>query len=513
MSASSSPTLAPLMPREHARLIATVDLPTPPFPEATAIACLTPGMTWFGCRRLKAERTLAVIFRSTAVTPGRSPTSLLAIVWKRSRTGQAGVVSSKVKLTRPSTPMTRSLIMPRLTTSRPSSGSWIAESTDRTCSELGGALLLSTEDHRRAQRQHPEQDEDGHDQGVGAGAGDDGRFAACGTDAHMTPGRHQRGADPDQREQPQREVGQGQAHGPGGADRDEERHQQDKLKDREVTIRLVQAAEAEHRVNAISGEERDQRGRAAQTGGQEQAAQHPRVAPDRLVADAEQNACVGGDEQSEDAADDVEGAAEDAADRPAGIAGNAAVAAVEHKGLERGHRREGAEYQQSPDPHGHRRPVLEVEALVAGRDVDEHVPELRPASSQVDGQKQWTEKQRDEARVEAGARCGLIARIAHQTQKRRQRIAAPGEAGEEEVAEDVPGPLRRSYEMFSGEVDHEVPRRLKATMPAITPRTPVTRAARYPPMLLRVGSLALSAFGSPYVSGLSMSRKKAFSPP
>src|SRR5713226_2136451 len=204
MSASSSPTFAPLMPSAHARLIATVDLPTPPFPDATAIACLTPGMTWFGCRRLKADRTLAVIFRSTAVTPGRSPTSLLAIVWKRSRTGQAGVVSSKVKLTRPSTPMTRSLIMPRLTTSRPRSGSWIAESTDRTCSELGGALLLSTEDHRRAQRQHP-----------------------------------------DQGEQPQREVGQGQAHGPGGTDRDEERHQQDKLKDREVTIRLVQAAEAE----------------------------------------------------------------------------------------------------------------------------------------------------------------------------------------------------------------------------------------------------------------------------
>src|ERR1700682_6216414 len=158
MSASSSPTLAPLRLKAQARLMATVDFPTPPFPEATAIACLTPGMTWFGCGRLKADRTLAVIFRSTAVTPGRSPTSLLAIVWKRSRTGQAGVVSSKVKLTRPSAPMTRSLIMPRLTTSRPRSGSWIADRTDRTWSELGGAVLLSTEDHRCAQRQHPEQD-------------------------------------------------------------------------------------------------------------------------------------------------------------------------------------------------------------------------------------------------------------------------------------------------------------------------------------------------------------------
>src|SRR6266851_1993516 len=185
MSASSSPTFAPLMPSAHARLIATVDLPTPPFPDATAIACLTPGMTWFGCRRLKAERTLAVIFKSTAVTPGRSPTSLLAIVWKRSRTGQAGVVSSNVKLTRPSPAMTRSLIIPRLTTSRPRSGSWIADSTVRTCSELGGPLL-STEDHRRAQCEHAEQNEDRDHQRVGARARDDGRSArGKSSDAHV----------------------------------------------------------------------------------------------------------------------------------------------------------------------------------------------------------------------------------------------------------------------------------------------------------------------------------------
>ena len=80
MSASSKPTLAPLRPSAQARLIATVDLPTPPFPDAIAIACLTPGITWFGLGRLNADRTLAVIFRSTAVTPGRSLTSLCAIV-------------------------------------------------------------------------------------------------------------------------------------------------------------------------------------------------------------------------------------------------------------------------------------------------------------------------------------------------------------------------------------------------------------------------------------------------
>src|SRR5258708_40040925 len=101
-----------------------------------------------------------------------------------SRTGQAGVGRSKVNLTRPSPPMTRSLIMPRLTTSRPRSGSCIADSTDRIWSRLGGPPLLGTEDHRRPQGQHPEQDEEGHDKRVGAGAGYN-RRASRATDAHL----------------------------------------------------------------------------------------------------------------------------------------------------------------------------------------------------------------------------------------------------------------------------------------------------------------------------------------
>src|SRR5258708_23324239 len=118
-----------------------------------------------------------------------SATSFCANVWKRSLTGQAGVVSSNVKLTRPSAPMTRSLIMPRLTTSRPRSGSWIADSTARTWSELGG--LLSTEDHRRAQRQHPDQDRNGHGQDVGGCAIDD-RVAAASHHAKVSTRRHHR---------------------------------------------------------------------------------------------------------------------------------------------------------------------------------------------------------------------------------------------------------------------------------------------------------------------------------
>src|SRR5579859_6743185 len=168
MSASSTPTVAPESRRAAARLTATVDLPTPPLPEATAMVCLTPGMAWAGEWPLNAALTLAVIFSSTAVTPGIAPTRSRAIAWKRSRTGQAGVVSSNVNRTRPSPLTSRSLIMPRLTTSRWRSGSSIAASAASTCSALG-AELLGTEDHSRTQRQHPDEHQQGDDHGVGAG--------------------------------------------------------------------------------------------------------------------------------------------------------------------------------------------------------------------------------------------------------------------------------------------------------------------------------------------------------
>src|SRR5207253_2833158 len=48
MSASIRPTRRPRMCNASARLVATVDLPTPPLPLATATKCLTPGnvMRW-----------------------------------------------------------------------------------------------------------------------------------------------------------------------------------------------------------------------------------------------------------------------------------------------------------------------------------------------------------------------------------------------------------------------------------------------------------------------------------
>src|SRR6266516_3668245 len=44
MSQSHRPTFAPVCSSATARLAATVDLPTPPLPLATAITCLTPGI-------------------------------------------------------------------------------------------------------------------------------------------------------------------------------------------------------------------------------------------------------------------------------------------------------------------------------------------------------------------------------------------------------------------------------------------------------------------------------------
>src|SRR2546430_2477036 len=140
MSASSRPTEAPLRRSAAARFTATVDLPTPPLPEATAIVCFTPGRISEGFGRVKAGRTFAVIRTSTAVTPASSPTASSAWDLNLSRTGQAGVVSSNVKLTLPWGLTSSSLIMPRATTSRPRSGSLIVARTSRTCCEEGTAI-------------------------------------------------------------------------------------------------------------------------------------------------------------------------------------------------------------------------------------------------------------------------------------------------------------------------------------------------------------------------------------
>src|SRR5213078_1972766 len=219
MSASRSPTWAPESCSEAARLTAIVDLPTPPLPEPTAITCLTPGIAASCPRPLKAARTLAVILRSTAVTPGIPATRSRASDWNRSRTGQAGVVSSNVKVTRPASLIARSLIMPRLTTSRPRSGSLIADSTVRTSS------LLGTEDHRSAQRKDADQDQERNRDGVQADPRQGGR-SARGHHAHLAARPHQPRRDSRHSEREERKPGQQPRQAAGGSHRDEEHDDQ-----------------------------------------------------------------------------------------------------------------------------------------------------------------------------------------------------------------------------------------------------------------------------------------------
>src|SRR5438309_3009001 len=301
MSASSRPTRAPEVCSDAARLTATVDLPTPPLPDATAMMCFTPGIAPVRAPPLKGLRTLAVIRRSTAVTPGIPLTRSCASAWKRSRTGHAGVVSSNVKLTVPSPEIARSLIMPRLTTSRPRSGSLIAARTASTSS------LLGTEDHRGAQCKHTHKHQERDHDGVQTYPRQGGRSAGH-HHAHVAARAHQPRRDTRHRKRPESKPGQHSWQGAGGSHRHEEHDDQCQLERREVAGRLVQPGQAEGSFRTVAHEQPDERCRAAQARGEKKAAERPRVAPYRLVADAEQHPRIGGDEDPEHRTDDVENA-------------------------------------------------------------------------------------------------------------------------------------------------------------------------------------------------------------
>ena len=110
----------------------------PPFPAPIAMTFLTPGIGARPARGATADLTLAVISTATLETPPRAETT--ACAWSRisSLTGHAGVVSSIVNDTLPSS-IARPLTKPRPTMSRPRSGSVTALSASRTAvSETGG---------------------------------------------------------------------------------------------------------------------------------------------------------------------------------------------------------------------------------------------------------------------------------------------------------------------------------------------------------------------------------------
>src|SRR6267378_1122383 len=129
-SASMMPTRAPVLASARARLAETVDFPTPPLPLATGITFFTDGMSrsFIGPGD---PPTRAVIVTSTPPTPGRAATASRACCRMCSRTGDAGVVCSMVNPTVPSETRT-SFTNPRVTMSRPRSGSVTTRSASRT---------------------------------------------------------------------------------------------------------------------------------------------------------------------------------------------------------------------------------------------------------------------------------------------------------------------------------------------------------------------------------------------
>ena len=120
MSASSRPTLAPSRARLTARLTATVVLPTPPLPEATAIVFLhSRDQSAAGPPNDALHVARPVDPDGLGAQRGEASTMSDSIF---AFSGQAGVVSSTVRSTTlPS--ISIDLTMPRLTRSRPISGS------------------------------------------------------------------------------------------------------------------------------------------------------------------------------------------------------------------------------------------------------------------------------------------------------------------------------------------------------------------------------------------------------
>ena len=131
-------------------------------------------------------------------------------------------------------------------------------------------------------------------------------------------------------------------------------------------------------------------------------------------------------------------------DRPLGQ--RHAQLAVVHQRLDERHGGEGAEDHQRPGPHRHRRPVLEDQALLARRRVDQHVPEAQRLA-QVEREQDRAGQQRGEGDVVADPG-GRLVGPADQPQQRGERVRPAGEAAEEEVEQDVPRPVGPADEVL-----------------------------------------------------------------
>ncbi len=158
MSASKSPTVAPSRARLTARLTATVVLPTPPLPEATAIVFRTPGMrSAIGPPKVRFTFEAHSIFTAPAPRPVSSSAMSDSMV---AFSGQAGVVSSTVTVTsEPSMSTDRTMF--RATRSRPISGSFTRARAAMIASSVSVGVIVSSVSEDRRERRSRQADRSG----------------------------------------------------------------------------------------------------------------------------------------------------------------------------------------------------------------------------------------------------------------------------------------------------------------------------------------------------------------
>ena len=126
--------MAPDLARASARFTATVDLPTPPLPLATAMVCFTPGIGAFAGIDLAFGASTSVS-TDTSETPGMEATAFMALVSASFLCEQAVPVNTILKLTLPPS-IFKSLIILSVTRSLPWSGSMTPLSAAKTISSV-----------------------------------------------------------------------------------------------------------------------------------------------------------------------------------------------------------------------------------------------------------------------------------------------------------------------------------------------------------------------------------------
>ena len=129
----------------------SVDLPTPPLPEATQITLPTWAIAPSG-RLARPKRFCSSPFSEsestskatvTSLTPSNALTAPATAVWKWPRIGQPAVVSEIVTSTRPESPNSIERTIPSSTIDRRSSGSITGSSASRTCSRVGIGFIVA----------------------------------------------------------------------------------------------------------------------------------------------------------------------------------------------------------------------------------------------------------------------------------------------------------------------------------------------------------------------------------